>query len=449
MNITHFIARRIALSEQKTFSRLIIRIAIGAVAVSVAVMIVATALIAGFKEEIRAKIFGFWGHIHITEPNISHSLVDLAPINKNQDFYATLTETGRIKYFEDGMLLGREVSREKMTRGGIRHIQVFALKPGMIQFKNEIEGIVLKGVGPDYDWSFLQNYIQEGRPLDLAGLSTETTDSTTTEDGSAEDQISKEILISRQTADRLQIGVGDEFIVNFVEEKGSQLKRRFSVAGIYKTGLEEYDRKFALVDIRQIQKLMGWSADEISGFEVILDDITDLKPFNDYIFYDVIPNNLYSESIRDRAPEIFDWLDLQDVNEVVILGLMIIVAVINMMTALLILILERTNMIGTLKAMGTSDWDIRKMFLFFAGYIILLGLFWGNLIGLVVCFIQDRFELIRLSEADYYLSVAPVHVNVWTLLVLNLGTLGIILLFLVIPSYIVTRISPVKAIRFK
>lgn len=444
MNITHFIARRVALSEQKTFSRLIIRIAIAAVAISVAVMIVATALIAGFKEEIRAKIFGFWGHIHITEPNISHSLVDLAPINKNQDFYPKITEVGPISYFEDGEFMGREFTRQKMTNGGIRHIQVFALKPGMIQFKNEIEGIILKGVGPDYDWSFLEKYIQEGRPLDLAEQA-----ATSDQDSIPNDNISREILISRQTADRLQIGVGDEFIVNFVEEKGSQLKRKFTVAGIYKTGLEEYDRKFALVDIRQIQRLMGWKNDQVSGFEVLLDDITDLSAFDEYVFYDVIPNELYSESIRKKTPEIFDWLDLQDVNEVVILGLMITVAIINMMTALLILILERTNMIGTLKALGSSNWDIRKIFLFYAGYIIIMGLFWGNIIGLLICFIQDRFELIRLSEADYYLSVAPVHVNYLTVLALNLGSLLIILIFLIIPSYLITRISPVKAIRFK
>ena len=443
MNITHFIARRVALSEQKTFSRLIIRIAIAAVAISVAVMIVATALIAGFKEEIRAKIFGFWGHIHITEPNITHSLVDLAPIDMNQDFYPKITEVGPISFFEDDEFMGREFSREKMTKGGINHIQVFALKPGMIQFKDEIEGIILKGVGPDYDWTFLEKYIQEGRPLDLAANTATTTDSLPGGD------ISKEILISRQTADRLQIGIGDEFIVNFVEEKGSQLKRKFTVAGIYKTGLEEYDRKFALVDIQQIQRLMRWKSNQISGFEVLLDNIEDLEAFDEYIFYDIIPNNLYSESIRKKTPEIFDWLDLQNVNEVVILGLMITVAIINMMTALLILILERTNMIGTLKALGSSNWDIRKIFLFYAGYIIVMGLFWGNLIGLLICFIQDKFELIRLSEADYYLSVAPVHVNLWTVLVLNLGSLLIILLFLIIPSYLITRISPVKAIRFK
>ncbi|MCB0632823.1 MAG: ABC transporter permease, partial [Lewinella sp.] len=306
-----------------------------------------------------------------------------------------------------------------------------------------IEGIILKGVGPDYDWTFLEKYIQEGTFLHFSdGENAASRDSTNA-------PASREILISRQTADRLQIGVGDEFRVNFVEEKGSQLQRRFTVAGIYKTGLEEYDRKFALVDIREIQQLMGWKPTQISGFEVLLDNIDDLAAFNEYIFYDIIPNNLYSETIRDKSPEIFDWLDLQNVNEVVILGLMIIVAIINMVTALLILILERTNMIGTLKALGSSNWSIRKIFLYYAGYITVMGLFWGNIIGLGICFIQDRFELIRLSEADYYLSVAPVHINLWTILILNLGTLVVILLFLIVPSYIVTRISPVKAIRFK
>ena len=218
--------------------------------------------------------------------------------------------------------------------------------------------------------------------------------------------------------------------------------------GIYKTGLEEYDRLFALADIRQVQRLLGWSENEVGGFEVFIDDIDDLTAITDYIYFQVLPNNLYAETIREKFSEIFDWLDLQDINEGVILTLMVLVAIINMMTALLILILERTNMIGTLKALGASNWGIRKIFLYYAGYIIVMGLFWGNLIAVTLGLLQERFGFIRLSEENYYLSVAPVELNLWSILLVNAGTLLVILIFLILPSYLVTRISPVKAIRF-
>ena len=248
--------------------------------------------------------------------------------------------------------------------------------------------------------------------------------------------------------DEIKIFGMDWAIIHFVE-KGEQLKRRFKVSGVYRTGLEEYDRKFALVDIRQIQRLLGWEESQVSGFEVFIDDIDDLQPINEYIYFEELPADLYAETIREKLPEIFDWLDLQDINEVVILSLMIIVAIINMVTALMILILERTNMIGILKALGTANWGIRKIFLYYAAYIVILGLFWGNLIGIGLCLLQDRFEFITLSEENYYLSTAPIDLNFWPILLLNLGTLAITLFFLIIPSYLVTSISPVKAIRFK
>ena len=432
MNLEYFIARRVATAGQQSFSRLIIRIAVAAVALSVAVMIIATALIAGFKKEISSKIFGFWGHIHITETSINRTLLlDSSPVSSDQPFYPQLDTIGPISYTLQQEILGQTVNRQMQTEGGVRHIQVYALKPGIIKAKEEIEGIILKGVGRDFDWSFMDQYLMEGARLDLL-----------------EEELSSGILISQQTADRLRVGVDDRFIVHFVQE-GEQLKRRFTVQGIYKTGLEEYDQKFALVDIRQIQRLLNWSADQVSGFEVFIDDLDDLVPLAEYLYFEVLPNDLYAETIREKLPEIFEWLDLQDINEVVILVLMVIVAVINMITALMILILERTNMIGTLKALGDTNWSIRKIFLYYAAYIIVVGLFWGNLIGIGLCVLQDTFEFIRLDEENYYLSVAPIELNWWSILLLNLGTLLITLFFLLIPSYLVTRISPVKAIRFK
>ncbi len=439
MNFPYFIARKVATSDtstgQRSFSRLIIRISIVAVALSVAVMIVATALIRGFKNEISSKVFGFWGHIHITDSNIAGSLLDTYPIKRSPELFTALDTIQPIEYIDFVSPLGitelGEYKRIKRTQGGIAHVQQFAIKPGIIKTDETIEGIILKGVGEDFEWNFLEDYLLRGRRLALPDSS-----------------MSREILISQQTSERLKVDTSDAFIVHFVQN-GNIIRRRFEVVGIYKTGLEEYDRRFALVDIRQIQRILGWDDNQISGLEIFVDNIDDLRPLTEYIYLYILPNNMYAETIREKFPAIFEWLELQDINEVVILALMIIVSIINMMTALMILILERTNMIGTLKALGSTNWTIRRIFLYHASYIILLGLFWGNVIGLALCCIQEQFEVIKLSEADYYLSVAPIEVNIWILLSLNAGTLAIILLFLIIPSYLVTRISPVKAIRFK
>ncbi|MFM9951099.1 MAG: ABC transporter permease [Saprospiraceae bacterium] len=430
MNFEFFISKRVAANGQQSFSRIIIRIAAGAVALSIAVMIIATSLISGFKQEISSKIFGFWGHIHITDLDVGQSLLDAYPIHIKQTFYPFLDTVQNVKYTEEVIRFGKVTEKERQTNAGIRHIQTFALKPGIIKSKAEIEGIILKGVGKDFDWDFMAHYIKKGQAISRS-----------------DSAMSSDILISQQTADRLRVDVGDKFVVHFVE-KGEQLKRRFNICGIYRTGLEEYDRKFALVDIRQIQRLLGWSENEVGGFEVFIEDIDDLLPIEDYV-YSELPNDLNSETIRSKFPEIFEWLELQNINETVIMALMLSVAIINMMTALLILILERANMIGILKALGTANWSIRRIFLYYAAYIMLVGLFWGNLIGIGLCWLQDRFGFIQLDEANYYLSVAPVDINLWTILLLNVGTLMITLIFLVIPSYLVSTISPVKAIRFK
>ncbi len=411
---------------------MIIRIAVVAVALSMTVMIVSSALITGFKKEIANKIFGFWGHIHITDPNLSRSLTEVYPISIDQPFYPGLDSIDQVSYISREEVFGRMVERERQTKGGIRHIQSFTVYSGIIQANEEIEGIILKGIGKDFDWEFLDRYLIRGQALSLP-----------------DSAMDNGILISEQTANRLKVDVDDRFTVFFVTKAGEQLERRFTVSGVYRTGLEEYDRQFALVDIRKIQQILGWREDQVSGFEVFVDDIDDLGPITEYIYFEELPNELYAENIREKMREIFEWLDLQDVNEWVIMGLMLTVAIINMITALLILILERTNMIGTLKALGSGNWPIRRVFLYYAGYIVVIGLFWGNLLGLSLCWVQDTFELITLDETNYYLSVAPVQINWWTVLFLNLGTLAVTLLFLIIPSYLVTRIDPVKAIRFK
>ena len=395
-------------------------------------MIIATSLIRGFKNEISSKIFGFWGHIHIMDTGVNNSM-EAYPVNINQVFYPYLDTITKVTYLDNPSFLGitfYDRLVEKQTKGGVSHIQVFATLPGIIRSKDEIEGIILKGIGRDFNWKNLKGYIKEGSELVLS------------------DSVSRDILISRQTADRLNLKLGEKLIVHFIKDN-DQIQKRFTVTGIYKTGLEEYDQKFAIVDIRVLQQLLDWDENQVGGFEVFIDNIDDLKPINEHIYLEEIPNDLYSQTIREKSPSIFEWLELQNINEKVILLLMTIVSVINMVTALMILILERTNMIGTLKALGYTNWGIRKIFLYYAAYIICIGLFWGNLIGVTICFIQKYFEVIKLSEADYYLSVAPIEFNVFSIIALNLGTLVITLIVLIIPSYLVTRISPVKAIRFK
>jgi len=426
VNLPFFIARRIAFSAGKSFSLLIIRIAVVAVALSVAVMIASSALISGFKSEISRKIFEFWGHVHISDTAYSLSF-EPQPIDIKQDFYPSLDTVRGIS----PEVLEQLEWKGKPPRGGIRHIQAFAHKPGIIRTKTALEGILLKGIGKDFDWANLQPYLLEGRPIAFSDTA-----------------FSRDIIISRQTADRLQVGVGDKFIIHFVKER-EQTRRMFQICGIYKTGLEEYDRKFALCDIRQVQNLLGWQENQVAGFELWLDDLRDLELYNQYIYQEVLPEDLLSVSIRDKFPSIFEWLELQDLNEIVILVLMLTVAIINMITALLVLVLERSTMIGILKALGAENRRIRSIFLYQAAVITLNGMFFGNLIGLSFCWLQDRYHLIRLNEADYYLSYAPVKVEWLSVLGINLGTLVITLIFLLLPSFVVSGIAPVRAIRFK
>jgi lipoprotein-releasing system permease protein len=434
MNFSSYIARKVAFSGKKSFSRLIIRIATFAVALSVAIMIITTAVVRGFKNQISDKIFGLWGQIHITDASINQS-AEITPVDMKQAFYPSLDTLRQLSYLVPNPNLFTSKSDpyiSKITKGGIRHIQVFATKSGIIKTKEEIEGIVLKGAGRDFDTTFMQKSLLEGRFIQFK-------DSTA----------SRDIIVSQYTANRLKIKVNDKFVIHFLDQNQQQLKRAFMVCGIYKTGLEEYDKKIAFVDLTIIQELLGWKKNQVAGFEVFVDNFADIEPLTEHIHNEVLPNNLYAETIRDKFPSIFEWLDLQNVNEIVIIVLMAIVAIINMITALLILILERTEMIGILKSFGANNWTIRKIFLHHAAIIVSVGLFFGNFFGLLVCFIQEKYKFIKLSETDYYLSYAPIELHLPTILLLNFATLFLVVLFLIVPTYLITRISPVKAIRMK
>ncbi len=377
-----------------------------AVSLSVAIMIVAGSIVSGFQKEISEKVFGFWGHIIIRsyEENTSYGE---EPISSLQSFYPSLEK-------EDG----------------VRHIQVFATKAGIIKTENEIEGIVLRGIGKDFDWSFLQKYLVKGTKISAGDSASQ-----------------KQIIISQTTADRLKLMVGDEVVVYFVQDP--MRYRKLTIAGIYKTGLDEYDRMYALVDIGLIRRLNGWKMNEVGGFEVYISNVNDLDKMGYLINQNFVGQKLEARTMRDINPNLFDWLNLQNVNEQVIIILMILVAVINMTTVLLILILERTNMIGILKSLGASDWMIRKIFLYHAAYITGLGLLLGNFLGIGLALAQKYLHIIRLDEQSYYVSVAPVMLDPVYIILINAGTLIVCLITLIIPSYLVSRISPVKAIRFE
>jgi lipoprotein-releasing system permease protein len=409
----------VAASGQKSFARLIIRIAIAAVALSIAVMIIASSLIKGFKSEISNKMFGFWGHIHIASTQQTTTL-EPKSISAYPPFLQKLKNLKNVPNTEGG---------KPKSRKGVRHVQAYAQKAGIIKTKDNFEGIILKGVGQDFDWHFVEQSLTEGRRLQRCDTC-------------------RDILISKSTATRMKLKVGSKFVVHFVQNTEMQ-QRMFQVSGIYNTGLEEYDKKFALVDIKVIQELLGWSSNEVAGFEVFVEDLNDLKIINDYIYNELITNDLFSQTVREEQESIFNWLDLQDVNEWIILGMMLLVSIINMVTALLILILERTNMIGLLKAVGTKNWSIQKIFLYYGAIIISIGLVIGNVVGLLVGWLEKTYKFVKLPEADYYLSYAPIQFDAGYIIGLNVLTFIITTLFLFLPTLLVLSITPVKALHFK
>ncbi|MCB0601869.1 MAG: ABC transporter permease [Saprospiraceae bacterium] len=423
MNFSRYIAQRLSLHSANSFQNIIVRLGITTLALSLAVIIVASAIIKGFKAEISDKVFGFWGHIHITSPSMN-SMFEAKPISLNQDFYPSLDTIRKLAIRDDQDRIAG------YTQGGVQGIYPYVLIAGIMETKTAFEGLILKGVDSTYNWQKMQSFLVEG-DLSFMGDSLEN----------------RKILISRTTADRMQIGIGDRIIMHFVKNNQG-IRRAFTVGGIYNTGLEEYDQQMAFIHLKVAQELLGWQPDQVSGFEVFLDHIDDIDFFDNYIYIDVLPTELYSESLRDKFSNIFDWLELQDTNEYVIMILLLTVAVINMISIILIMILERTSMIGILKAMGSRDWQTRNIFIHHAAKLILWGMAFGNLLGLSICFIQQKFKLIRLNEADYYISYAPVHLDLRLLLFVNLLFFLVTLVSLLIPTYYISKLSPVKSIRF-
>ncbi len=411
MNYELFIAKRIiATKEYKgSISSPIIKIAIVAIALGIIIMMIAIATSVGLQKKIRDKISGFNGHIQLTNFDTNNSEVTLTPISTEQEFYPNFSSVD-----------------------GVKKVQVYATKAGIIRTEENWEGIVLKGVGADYDWTFFKDYLVKGT---LPAYS---------------EKRSVEVLLSQYISDRMQFNIGDEFNTLFLKEDANKLPsiRVFKLVGIYNSGFQDFDENIMIGDLKQIQKLNKWKESEVGGFEVFIDDFDEIEEKGDLIYAE-IPPNINAQTITHKFPGIFEWIKLFDTNTLIIIIIMILVAGINMITALLVLILERTQMIGILKALGSNNWGVRKLFLYNASHIIFRGLFWGNLIGISILLIQHYFGVITLNPEIYYVNVAPVSMTFGMIIMLNIGTLLLCLLMLIIPSWIITKISPVKAIKFE
>ena len=406
MNVEYFIAKRLftAKEENNSYTKPILRIAILAIALSVAIMLLSVMIVTGFKKDVSDKIIGFGSHITITS------------FSDNQSY-----ETEPIQ-------ISDSLNKSILKNPEVKHISTFATKAGIIKTKDEILGVVLKGVSSNYDWSFFNNNL-------IAGKCFNVNDSLRT----------NQVLISENSANSLQLGVGDDLIMYFVQDPPRV--RKFKISGIYNTAFTDFDKLFVMGDIKHIQSLNGWENSLVGGIEISINDFNKLDIVTQRI-YDKIPYNLNAQSIKEKTPQIFDWLDLQDINVRVILILMLIVGGVNMITSLLILILERTKMIGLLKALGANNWSVRRVFLYSAVHLILKGLFLGNCIALGLAFLQQQFSIISLDPNIYYMNTVPVDFPFINIIVLNVGTIIVCYLVLIVPSIIITKITPVKAIRF-
>jgi lipoprotein-releasing system permease protein len=410
LNYELFIAKRIIAGKEykNSISSPIIKIAITAIALGVIIMLVAIATANGLQLKIREKIAGFNGHVQIVNYDNNNSEVSVVSIDKNQDFYPKF----------EGI-------------SGIKNIQIFASKAGILRTKNDFEGIVFKGVSTDYDWSFFDEYLLAGRVPNLNLSRT------------------KEVLLSKTIVDRLQLKLNDTILSTYIKNTANTLpaNRKYTLVGIYNTGFAQFDKSIMIGDIREVQRLNKWNKNQIGGFEVLLDNFDELDQKGDQI-YRQIGAKLNSKTIVESYPTVFEWIKLFDNNVWFIIAIMILVASINMITALLVLILERVQMIGILKALGSNNWAIRKVFLYNASYLVLKGLLWGNSIGLALLMFQKYSGIISLNPETYYVSEVPIHISISTILLLNIGTLVMCFLMLIIPSFIITKINPAKSIKF-
>jgi lipoprotein-releasing system permease protein len=411
LNYEFFIAKRIIGSKayKSSVSAPIIKIGIAAIAIGIVVMLIAIATGLGLQKKVREKVVAFNGHVTINNYDTNDSNESLVPISTEQTFYPQFNAVE-----------------------GIKHIQGVATKFGVIRTETDFEGIFFKGVGRDYDWSYLNDFLIEGRLPAYDGA------------------LSNEVVISNYLANRLQFKIGDDFQTVFNKAGVDELpwQRKFKIVGIFNSGFQDIDKNFMIGDLSHIQRMNKWGETDVGNFEVYLDDFSQLSEIEQQI-RDRTPSTLDTQTIEEKFYTTFEWINIFDSNTYGIIAIMIIVASINMITALLVLILERTQMIGILKALGSSNWSIRKVFLFNAAYLIGLGLILGNSIGLFLLFLQKQFGILKFPDPEqYYVSVIPIHISLDYIILLNIGTFVVCFLMLIIPSIIISKISPVKAIRF-
>lgn len=412
MNLEYFIAKRIHFrQDRKHVSRPAVRIAILGIAIGLAVMLLAVSIVTGFKKEIRNKTIGFGGHIQITNFD-SNNTYELTPI-----------------------VLNDTLKDELAAIPGVKHIQAFATKPGIIKTNEQFQGIVLKGIDENFDWDFFKSNLSEGDILHIS------------------DSLQNQAVISKHQADLFKLKLGDTFFAYFMQDQVRA--RKFTISGIYSTNFIEYDKLFILTDMRHIRQLNDWQDWEVSGYEILIQDFDKIDEIGDQVYFKTANkaqangNMLYTQTIRDINPQIFSWLDLLDINVWVILFLMLAVAGFNMISGLLILILERTTMIGILKSIGATNWSVRKIFLYHSLFLIGKGMLWGNIIGLSICALQYFTGIIPLDSEAYYIATVPILFN-WPLIIgLNIGTLLASILMMIGPSYLITKILPAKIIRYE
>jgi lipoprotein-releasing system permease protein len=408
MRPAFYIASRLFSLSSKYVSSTIIRIAILSVSIGLAIMIVSVAIVVGFKDQIRDKVIGFIAPIKI-EVLDNNASVEAKSFVLNSELYDLIKSVD-----------------------GVSNIQGVIFKPALIKTSDQIQGIVIKGIGSDYDLSYFSDKIIDGQLPHFEDT-----------------VVSDKVLISKKIADKLLVKTGDFLRFWFVSNDQQQTRgRKFVVSGIYETGLLEFDRMYAFTDVRHLQKLNNWSENEFSTVEVLINDVRQAQEINDKLYFE-LPVDLTSRTVRESYPQIFDWLDLQDINVVIIILLMVLVSGITMLGTLLIIILERTSMVGLLKSIGATNSLIRSIFHALSLNILLRGLFFGNIFGIGFCLIQSHFGLIKLPSDSYYLAEVPIHITFYQVLIINAGTLLLWAIMLYIPVSIINRINPSKAIRYE